>query len=402
MKIALCGPADLHPLARLCKADTADVPKGVGPTPLAPLIGELIARGHQVTLYTLSPGVQKYLYFDWGALRVFVGSTRRFRYLYRPEIAYLKQVIRTDAPPFVHVHWTYEYALGALATGVPTIITIHDLPWNVLRYFRDTCRAVRLLMAYMVAAKGRHFTAVSPDAARHFKRWLRPRASIEVIPNFLPGRVFDMGRAHPPRSDRPFTFVTILQGWTRRKNGGCALNAFQLVRKVLPNARLIMVGTDYEEGGAAHAWAMSQGLARGVMFQGVMRHEEMLKFVLQEADVLVHPSLDEAFSVSVLECMALNKPVIAGKRTPGLSWVLDDGCAGSLVDVREPEEVARAMQQLATDHVLRNKLSDAAFEKAWSHFRADVVVPQYEALYRDFAARLQPDGHRRNQGGERA
>src|ERR1700684_3707810 len=45
-------------------------------------------------------------------------------------------------------------------------------------------------------------------------------------------------------SDRPFTFGTILQGWTRRKNAIAALKAFQIVLRVAPESRLIMMGTD--------------------------------------------------------------------------------------------------------------------------------------------------------------
>jgi hypothetical protein len=44
-----------------------------------------------------------------------------------------------------------------------------------------------------------------------------------------------------------------------------------------------------------------------------------MRFVMRKkTDVLVHPSLEEALSMSVqLEAMTLKKPVIAGIRTPG-------------------------------------------------------------------------------------
>jgi glycosyltransferase involved in cell wall biosynthesis len=345
------------------------------------LIRELLRRGHAVTIYTLSNDLSEEAIYDWGSLRVLVGPNRRLRYFYGPQIAYLKRVIRADAPQFVHAHWTYEFALGALASGVPTLTTIHDLPWNVLRYVLHFGSFARLLMAYMVAFKGRNFTAVSPDAARHFRRWLRPGAEIAVIPNFMADWIFDLGRTGDSRKDRPFTFVTVLQSWSRRKNGKCALRAFQLARKSLPDARLLMIGLGYETGGAAHRWATSQGLAQGVTFRGPMQYEALLRLVKQEGDVLVHSSLDEALSTATLESMALKKPVIAGKQTPGMHYLLDEGRVGLLVDVRDPKAVARAMQRLAGDPGLRRKLADAAFEHAWNNFRADAVVPQYEALY---------------------
>jgi glycosyltransferase involved in cell wall biosynthesis len=388
LKIALCAPADLHGLARYLGRETGGVAPGLGSTATTPLIIELLRRGHIVTIYTLSDGLPEEKMYDWGCLRVFVGANTRFRNLYRPQINYLKRVIREDAPLFVHAHWTYEFALGALASGAPTITTIHDLPWNVFRYFRDTCRAVRLLMAYMVAAKGKSFTAVSPDAARHFSRWLHPGVPVTVIPNFLRDSVFELSETAHSDSMRPLTFVTALQGWSRRKNGTCALRAFRLLRKNVPETRLMMFGADYEIGGAAHRWALEKGLAEGVVFKGATPNDILLKTVASQADVLVHPSLDEAFSVTVLEAMALKKPVIAGIRTPGLRWVLDEGSSGLLVDVLKPEEVAHAMQRLAADPALRQKLSKAAYQKAWNSFRADAVIPQYEALYKEFEAGL--------------
>jgi glycosyltransferase involved in cell wall biosynthesis len=386
LKIALSAPVDIRALARFLGQDTHDIAPGMGNTVTTPLIIELLRRGHEVTIYTLSNDLPEEAIYDWGSLRVFVGPNRRLRYFYRPQIAYLKRVIRADAPRFVHAHWTYEFALGALASGVPTLTTIHDLPWNVLRYFLHIGVVVRLLMAYMVAFKGTDFTAVSPHAARHFRHWLRPGAQIAIVPNFTADWIFDLGRTGDSRTDRPFTFVTVLQGWFRLKNGKCALRAFQLARESLPDARLLMIGLGYETGGVAHRWATSQGLAQGVTFRGPMQYGALLRFVMQEADVLVHPSVEESFSLAALEAMALKKPVIAGKRTPGTHWVLDEGRVGLLVDVREPKEVARAMQRLAGDPGLRRKLADAAFEHAWNNFRADVVVPLYEALYKRFDA----------------
>jgi L-malate glycosyltransferase len=124
----------------------------------------------------------------------------------------------------------------------------------------------------------------------------------------------------------------------------------------------------------------------------------MLGFVRRQVDALIHPSLDEAFSVTILECMALRKPVVAGIRTPGLRWVLDNGRVGLLVDVRNPRDIAAAMLRLGQDRSLGLRLSAAAFDRAWENFRAELVVPQYEALYAEFASHLRCECARRPAG----
>jgi len=261
------------------------------------------------------------------------------------------------------------------------LTTIHDLPWNVLRYFRDRSRAVRLLIAYLVAMRCHRFTAVSEDAAAHFRRYLKPGADIEVIPNFLSDNIFEIGPT-AAASDRPLTFATILQGWTRRKNATAALKAFQIVLRAAPESRLIMMGTDYEQDGPANRWARHHGLDAGVTFAGLLPYKQMLRRVCDEVDVVLHPSLDEAFSMTVLESMALAKPVIAGRDTPGIRQALLDGGAGVLTDVRDGQSIASAMLTLITDSSLRQRVAQSGYQHVASTYRKDLIVPQYESVYR--------------------
>jgi glycosyltransferase involved in cell wall biosynthesis len=384
MKIALCAPAHIHSLAHFTGQDTDGVAPGLGSTVTTPLVVELLNRGHDVTLYTLSRGLAEERVYRFGNLRIFVGPFRE-RHLagtyYWPEINYLKRVIRADAPAFVHAHWTYEFALGALRSGVPTVTTIHDLPWNVLCYFRDPHRAVRLLMAYEVALRGKYFTAVSESAALHFSRHLKPGAKIEIIPNGLSDDVFALGR-HPRReSSVGITFATILQGWSRLKNAETALKAFDILRHQLPGARLVMFGIDYEPGGPAHQWAKSMRLDRNVSFAGAVPNLKLLQQVSEEVDVVVHPSLNEAFSMAALEAMALRKALIAGETTPGMREMF--GCGGGgLVDVKSPTAIAQAMFQLATNGDYRHHLANRSYERAFKHYRLSSVVNHYEAFYK--------------------
>src|ERR1700744_2836552 len=126
MTIAFCGPADIHALASFRGEDGSDIALGRGSTATTPLIIEFLRRGHEVTLYTLSKDIASGKEYRWANLRVIVGSFRE-RHLaatyYKPEVEFLRQAIELDAPDFVHAHWTYEFALGALRSGTPTLTT---------------------------------------------------------------------------------------------------------------------------------------------------------------------------------------------------------------------------------------------------------------------------------------
>lgn len=385
MKIALCAPVDIHSLAQFTGQDIAGIAPGLGGSATTPFIAELFNRGHDVSLYTLSKGLVKEQVYRFGNLRIFVGPFRE-RHLactyYWPEIKYLKRVIRASAPPFVHAHWTYEFALGALRSGVPTLTTIHDLPWSVLRDYRDPHRAVRLLMAYEVALRGGYFTAVSEGAASHFSRYIKPGANIRVIPNGLSSDIFALGRHVRRESNAGITFATVLMGWSRGKNAETALRAFDILRHQLPAARLVMFGFDYEPGGPAHRWAKKLSLDRNVFFVGPVPNSALLQRVSEEVDVIVHPSLNEAFSMAALETMALRKALIAGETTPGMREML--GCGGGvLVDVRKPTAIAQAMFQLAINGDYRHHLANRCYERAGKLFRLGGAVNAYEAVYRN-------------------
>jgi glycosyltransferase involved in cell wall biosynthesis len=289
--------------------------------------------------------------------------------------------MREDPCDLIHANWTYEFALAALGSGKPTLVTAHDAPFRVLRYSRDAYRALRTLMALNVARTAGTMTAVSADIAGHFRRFLGHREPIDVIPNFLSDEVFALGADRMERRQTGPVFASVLTGWGKMKNGAAALQAFASVRERFTSSKLLMFGTGFEENAAAHLWASRKGLTCGVEFIGSVPHSELLKRLADEVDVLVHPSLVEALSVSVMEGMALGLPVIAGEQTGGMKYLLEGGQAGVLVDVGSVPELAEAMIQLGCDSSLRQRFGVAGRKSALLRFRADIVIPQYERVY---------------------
>lgn len=384
MQIAVSAPVDIHALTPFLEGADGWVPHGLGSTATTPLIAELIKRGHEVSVFTLDTDVEREVILRGQRLTIYVGPYRkigRARDFFKLEVEYLKRAIQRESPKLVHAHWTYEFSLGPLLAGANTLVTIHDLPWKVLRFLPSFYRASRLYMALQVARSDARFTAVSSDAAQHFHRYLSGKHSIQVVPNFLPLHVLEMGKSGI-HSDKPeVTFASVLQGWTRTKNGSGLLQAFAEMRKILPNSRLLMMGIGYGKDGAAEKWSKARGIDIGVEFIGSLAHTEMLKMMKERVDVLVHPSRHEALSVTVMEAMAMAKPIIAGLKTPGQSFLLESGNCGSLVNIENPTAIAMAMVQMGKSAEDRKMIGQSAQRSAWSRFHPDVVVPQYEQLY---------------------
>jgi len=97
--------------------------------------------------------------------------------------------------------------------------------------------------------------------------------------------------------------------------------------------------------------------------------------------LLLHPALEEACPMAILEAMALGLPVLAGKDAGGVPWVLDEGRAGFLADVRNPEKIAKTLLTCIemTEHC--EQIKKNASRRVMNLFSPSSVSDQYEKLY---------------------
>jgi len=384
MKIGFAGPASLHLLAdHVHNGQT--MPSGYEFPPMSLWTLQLLARGHRVVLFTHAPGITEPQSYFGDRLTIHIGRQRahgRARDFFALERRDLVEMMKADPCDIIHANWTYEFALAALDSGQPVLVTAHDAPLRALQYLPSAYRFMRLCMAWRVACRAPYLTAVSQDTAVHIRRYLRYKRHIAIVPNALSPEDFELGRArqeHPHQG--PFTVASVLTGWKGLKNGPAALKAFEILRRSVPDARLLLFGHDYAPGGPAETWARQNDLIAGVEFAGPAPNRDLLRRLAQEADVLLHPALEESFGMAIAEAMALGLPVVGGKHSGAVPALLEYGRAGELVDVRSPSEIANALALLAADSDRRQKLGARAFESALQRFSGDVVFKQYEEIY---------------------
>jgi glycosyltransferase involved in cell wall biosynthesis len=389
-RIGIVGPANVRPFLPYLDIGTRDpesLPIGMGGTPVIHLAMEFLARGYPVSIYTLDAGLQDPIVLKGELLHLYVGCNRSTGWkavdFFRHERTQLEKFIREDHPSIVHAHWTYEFALAALTCGRPTLVTAHDAPFSVLRFDHHLYRILRTCMALQVARRSRFMTAVSTEVAQHWKQWMCFRGIMRVVPNGLPSSFFRRGerKLAQRRPSEEVTFACVLVGWGGRKNGSAALRAFAEVRKVVPNVRLLLFGTGHGRGEAGEVWAKRHQLTVGVEFIGTLPYEDLADRLEREVDVLVHPALEEALCMSVAEAMCIALPVIADKNTAGMSYLLDDGRAGILVDMRSSEQLAEKMLQMAGSAALRRRYEEAAYAHASRKLTIDIVAAGYERAY---------------------
>jgi glycosyltransferase involved in cell wall biosynthesis len=102
--------------------------------------------------------------------------------------------------------------------------------------------------------------------------------------------------------------------------------------------------------------------------------------LMAAADLVVLPSLAEAFGLVLTEALYLGTPVVA-TRVGGIPEIVDDGIDGVLVPPADREAVARAILELLENPDKRLRLAGAGRQKVLTRFRFEDMVRSYEAIY---------------------
>ncbi len=381
LHIAVAGPARLEALAPLLDDPVpAGLSSPAGGTPVTQLSAAYLRAGHQVSLLTLADPVVDPIVLRGPGLTVHIGTyrpARRARDAFAAERGAIVDAARASRADVIHAHWTYEFALGALASGTPTIVTARDWAPTILRLQPHPYRVVRLGMSRAALRRASHVTATSPYLRDRVGRWAR--GEVTLVPNALDDAHVVNDAPRPSETDEP-VIVSINNGWDRRKNVATLLEAFAEVGRRVPGASLVLIGTPYGAGEAAEAWARDRGLGARVEFAGRLPHADAMER-LAAADLLVHPSREESFGMTLVEAMARGTPVVAGRDSGAVPWVCAEGRAGALTDVGDAGALATTMVRLLEDPPRRAALAEAGLANVRHRFTLSRVVDQYVTLF---------------------
>jgi len=127
--------------------------------------------------------------------------------------------------------------------------------------------------------------------------------------------------------------------------------------------------------------------AAGVGDRVVMLGHRQVPPVLEALDVLVSPSHTEGISNAILEAMTAGVPVVA-TRVGGTPEILTDGVSGLLIPPADPGAIAEAVDRLAADDALADRLRRGARARIDEAFSFHARMRAEEAFYHRCLARL--------------
>ncbi|MEW6639285.1 MAG: glycosyltransferase family 4 protein [Pseudomonadota bacterium] len=164
------------------------------------------------------------------------------------------------------------------------------------------------------------------------------------------------------------------------------IEAMPAILAQYPNARLLLVGSGWEEGGRAYlakmeALVQSLGLTESVKFTGFRSD---IPAVLKGLDVAVQASVSENLGGSI-EALLMECPMVA-TRCGGLVDSVIDGRTGVLVEPSNPADLARGILRLLNDREAARAFGRNGRQLMLEKFTLRKTVEDLDALYRSLAA----------------
>ncbi len=339
---------------------------------------ELAARGHQVHFISyahpirLNPDLEGVHYHE-----VEVANYPLFAYppYCLALAARMAEVAETYQLDLLHVHYAIPHSVSALLAQqmtasrrrLPFVTTLHGTDitlvgaepsyFNITKFSIEQSDGVTAVSRYLVDRTVEVFGVDCPIATIH---------------NFVNCDLYKPAPDGAPRGKR---LIHVSNFRPVKRPLDCIRILERVVKQV--DAELWMVG-DGPERGPAERLAHELGVSHRVKFLGKQDHVERL---LPQADVLLLPSEHEAFGLAALEAMACGVVPVA-TLVGGVAELVTHGEDGFLERVEDVQRQAQRVIPLLTDDSLHARVSSAARHTARTRFSADLIIPQYEELYR--------------------
>ncbi len=236
-------------------------------------------------------------------------------------------------------------------------------------------------LAPLLARKADYQIHTDFDFAETVKKWCKPKNAKKVVTvlNGVDIQKFNYKtKPNPMISEEAGPIIMT----TRRlvvKNGVIFLaRSFKKITEEYPTAKLYIIG-DGPERNNIYREVQRLGLEKSVIFVGMVPNDSIPSF-LSRADIIVVPSIVEASSISVLEAMAMKKPVVASD-IPGIREITKKGAHCILVKSKDISQLADGILSLLKDKEKSERVAQLGFDEVTANFSWKKKAKEIEQIY---------------------
>lgn len=300
-------------------------------------------------------------------------------------IGSLASLIKTEGFHIVHTHGVRANLIGRLAAGRAGIRHVVTTVHSVLAfdYNRWLDRWINRICENTTRGRTERFITVCQMLEDQLVSEGIPKDKIVTIHN---GLEIDKYNPETPgaqvRQEFGIADDDILIGIIARlhpvKGHTYLFEAMSKAVKHFPKLKLLVVGTGPDRA-KLEKTVKYLGIGGSVIFTGFRKD---IPNILAAMDILVLSSLSEGLSLTVIEGMAMKKPVLATE-VGGTPEIITSGVDGYLVPPADAAALERGIAWLAADRSRALEVGAAARKTVEAGFTARLMAEKTGQLYRD-------------------
>jgi glycosyltransferase involved in cell wall biosynthesis len=298
-------------------------------------------------------------------------------------------VARRLKPAVIHAHG-YTAALAALPTKylqrVPVVITTHgtELLWPKEVWWKSPTEIkLGLIFERFVLNRCDIVIAQSEGVRDYMLKIYSPRIfdKIRLIHTGI-----DQTKFCAPLRTEPTRKIMFVGALSEIKGVTCLMDAFRGVHEVVPQSRLLLVGSG-PKASAYIEYAKKLHLDGAVEFEGPVRDDKKLIELYSQADIVVLPSnVGGPISVTLLEGMSMGRAVISTNVPGGIPDVLGGG-NGVLIQRGSEPQLESALRKLVSDNGYLLTMKARSRKAIEERYTLDSMIDKLMTLYTELGGR---------------
>ncbi len=172
--------------------------------------------------------------------------------------------------------------------------------------------------------------------------------------------------------------IGMVASFSKYKDYKTYFNAAQILLSKRNDVTFIAIGSNTDS--VASMNLIDKKYKEGIKLLG---KKSNIESYINSMDVCVLATFTEGISNSIMEYMALGKPVIATSGG-GTNEIVENGKTGFLVNKFDQERMAEKIDLLLNDPALRSKMGENGQERIHKLFSIDLMVSKYISFYKTF------------------
>lgn len=399
MRIGICSPIATALLRDWLEESSRAIADSLSRTDapaVTTIAEEFLKMGHYLVVFTLDPLANQRYTLIGKSISIYVAPAysktkmiRRFDSFGRGIILLRKMFKEShEEIDVLSAHWTRDYAIasGYFRKKCPVFVTVRD----IMPYILKQNKGIRNYPIYLNYIKNEyvmrmshiHLIANSDYTAEMVKRYWGHEIPVIYNPikeDYL--KFKHQSNALSCNGIYKIVSISISSPDDKRKNILTLLRAHQMIMLERKDIQLLLVGKSFSTSNPVIKQWEKEGLLQGVVLLGNLSHEKVLD-LLKECDLMVHPSIEETFGNTLIEAMACECPIIGGKKSGAVPYVLEQGKAGCLSDVSNQRELSHDILEVFNSPEKIKKQVEYAKKRCIDFFSSKKIAEKYIELFR--------------------